>query len=736
MALKFSAINKDIEKLSMDVMMIEPGDLIALDEVVSLTERLSKKVGKGDDIVLTSLSSTLAKLIQEIFKADEDKFRKIIEIFTNGLTLLQNDLNAVEKDNKRDSKSINDYIKDVKPFLSEDTDDDDDDDEEEEETGINLAEDQELFTSFVNESIEHMENVEASLLSLEQDPQLTQYIYTIFRAFHTIKGVAGFLKLEAIHRYTHEMESVLEHFVENKIVPNDMFFDFMFEQIDLMKKLIQNVSDNLEGNTDIFMEIDQEDIKNKIDKLLESTSQIERKKIGEIMVDDGHVDEESILTAVDKQKEIPEKMIGEILVEDGKVTPDKVALALKKQQEIEAQKDKVETFHQNFIKVHSMKLDNLLDIVGELVIIQSQIIQNEQIAAMANGKLQKDFAHLNRTTGELQKITMSLTMVEIKQTFQKLKRLVRDLSNKSGKKINLRIFGEMTEIDRNIVEEIYEPFVHLVRNAIDHGIENPEERVRAGKPEEGTLTLKAYHQGGNVVIDIIDDGKGLDKESILKKAINKGIVNEGEELDDESIYKLIFHSGLSTAKVVTNVSGRGVGMDIVRKKIEQLRGKIEIKTILKRGTTFTVKLPLTMAIIEGFIVLVGNNRYIIPTVNIRESFKIDKSNYSTIKGKGEMVRLRGNFIPLVRLHKLFNIKPLSDNLEDCTAILVESGAEHKCLLVDKIVNKQEVVVKSLGEKLKTVEGILGGTILGDGKVGLILDIYGVFRISESHLYVY
>ncbi|MEQ8253121.1 MAG: chemotaxis protein CheA [Smithellaceae bacterium] len=312
-----------------------------------------------------------------------------------------------------------------------------------------------------------------------------------------------------------------------------------------------------------------------------------------------------------------------------------------------------------------------------------------------------------------------------------MSRLVRDLAKSSGKSVSVELIGEDTEIDRNMVDEIYNPLVHMIRNSVDHGLETPEERIKLGKPEKGLIQLKAYHRGGNIVIEITDDGRGLDKNKILQKAIKNGVIQSEEGLSDQEIYKFIFLPGLSTAEKVTDVSGRGVGMDVVRQAIEKLRGKIEIESSVGAGTTFITRFPLTLAIIDGMIVKVGPESYILPTISIRQALRPARDAYTNIVGKGEMINAMGHLMPLLRLYEIFDIEPKHREPWDGIVIVVDSESGSKCLLVDEIVGKAEVVVKSLGEGLKNIRGLAGGAILGDGRIGLIIDIEGLFDLSDG-----
>jgi len=365
--------------------------------------------------------------------------------------------------------------------------------------------------------------------------------------------------------------------------------------------------------------------------------------------------------------------------------------------------------------------------VGEMVIAQSLIRHNPKLGSVQDSRLQGDLSQLARITSEVQRTTMGMRMIPIGQLFQRTARLVRDLSRKAGKKVELETSGEETELDKTIAEELADPMMHMVRNSIDHGIEIPEERLAAGKSEVARVRLAAYHQGGQIVVEIADDGRGLNREKILKKAQQNGLVTDGAQLSETEIFHLIFEPGFSTAEQVTDISGRGVGMDVVRKHVQKLRGRIDIQSKAGQGATFFLKLPLTLAIIEGLVVVVGKYRYIVPIFAVREMFRPAPEVIATVHGRDEMALVRGNLLPIVRLHRRFGVQPRSE--DPCEGLLVVAECEGRpfCLLVDDLIGKQEVVIKSLGESLKNIAGIAGGAILGDGRVGLILDMEGVFR---------
>jgi two-component system chemotaxis sensor kinase CheA len=381
------------------------------------------------------------------------------------------------------------------------------------------------------------------------------------------------------------------------------------------------------------------------------------------------------------------------------------------------------------MKVDTRKIDSLVELVGELVIAQTQVSQHPDLVNLRSQQLSRNLQQLSQIALELQKIAMSLRMVAIKATFQKMNRLVRDLTASIQKQVELVISGEETEMDRTIVEELGDPLMHMIRNSVDHGVEMPNDRIAKGKPAKGTVRLSAYHQGGNMVIEIADDGAGLNKQRILAKAIERGIVAPDAELEDRQIFDLIFAPGFSTAEKITDISGRGVGMDVVKQNIAKLRGKIEIDSTPGEGTTFRIFLPLTLAIIDGLIARVGDQRYIFPTLSVCESFRPTTEMISTIYGKGEVVKVRGKLRPMLRLHEYFDIVPRTTDPTRALIIVVESANQQRCILVDELIGKQEVVIKSLDERFKQNKALAGAAILGDGKVGLILDPRTLVQVS-------
>src|SRR5579885_697165 len=541
-----------------------------------------------------------------------------------------------------------------------------------------LARDPELINDFVVEAGEHLSNVELQLLALDQDAANAEALHAIFRGFHTIKGLAGFLGLDPIQEVAHEIETVLDLARNGSFRITPAHIDVILAGRDYLDRSLAALKQMLETGNAPALAADQQ--------LLASIR-------------------------ASAQQTRPEAAVPAALS------------ALSAAQEPEPAERGAEA---QAIKVDTQKLDFLVDMVGEMVIAQSLVKHDPDLALAGKPRLTRNLAQLSRITAEVQRTAMSMRMIPIRQLFRKMSRLVRDLSRKTGKQVELELFGEETELDRGIVENLADPLMHMVRNSIDHGIETAAERARAGKDATARVTLRAAHQAGFILIEVSDDGRGLDAQKILKKAREKGLVEDGAQLSESDIYNLIFAPGFSTAEQITSVSGRGVGMDVVKKQILKLRGKIEIHSAPGRGATFYLKLPLTLAIIDGLLVGVGGEHYVMPVSAVRERFRPREEAISTVASRDEMVLVRGSLLPVVRLHRKFGVRPKSEKLWESLLIVTEAEGKRFCLAVDELIGKQEVVIKSLGESLRHVRGVAGGAILGDGRVGLILDPDALF----------
>ena len=381
------------------------------------------------------------------------------------------------------------------------------------------------------------------------------------------------------------------------------------------------------------------------------------------------------------------------------------------------------------VRVDIRKLDSLMNLIGELVIAQSRIMQLTQNLDIDNG-LKEAVSSMDRTSRQIQEEVMNIRMMPIGPIFTQFHRYVRDLNLELNKEVKLVLKGETTEIDKNMLEQLSEPLKHIIRNSMDHGIEKTkEERIARGKPEFGTITMSAAHQEGHVVIEVSDDGNGLNKEKIFNKAVEKGLLSKDGNYSDAEIYRTIFSPGLSTAEKVTDISGRGVGMDVVRANVEKMKGKIEIKSAEGVGSTFIIKLPLTLAIIEGITFAIGEQIYVMPLISIIEQIKIKSDQVKPFEGKGEMIKIRDEYLPLIRLHKVFEIDTQVNEIDDGIVVVVEAGYRKCAIFVDELLDQQQVVIKSLDSAFSKHAGIAGGTILGDGRIALIIDIQGLVNIS-------
>ena len=589
-----------------------------------------------------------------------------------------------------------------------------------------FLQDTDLLAGFIEEAFEHLESIEVNVLELEQSPDDQDIINNIFRPFHTIKGVSGFLNLKTINRLAHATENLLDDVRNGKRPMDSAVIDIVLTVGDALKSMVEDIKDVLQNGPANYKDTDISGFLVNITQLQEGGAEappVEQISAPEPVSQPEVFDAEEEAEPPAVEEEAPVAPARPATVRGG-VQPASVSrVAPPASPAARASADSAPKKIGASIKVDVEKLDALVNAVGELVIMQSLVRQNKLVSRIADPKLTKDFSQLTRITSELQRTAMSMRMVPIKQTFDKMIRLVRDLSKKSGKKVDLIMEGADTEIDRNMVDSIYDPLVHMMRNSVDHGISPPADRAQFGKPETGTVYLRAYQKGGSMMIEIEDDGEGLNTKKIRKKAIERGLISESDALSDFELNNLIFLPGFSTADKITDVSGRGVGMDVVKKAVEKLRGKVEVQSQSGKGSLFVIRLPLTLAIIDGIIVRVGSERYIIPTIAIQESMHPEEKNYSTVHGRGENLLVRGDLVPIIRLYEIFGVAPTYTDPCDAIVVVVENEGRRRALMVDELLGKEEVVIKNLGGL--DVPGVAGGTILGDGRVGLILDLAGV-----------
>lgn len=557
--------------------------------------------------------------------------------------------------------------------------------------------DVELLGEFIEESLDRIVQGEASLLELENNPDDSTQIDEIFRSFHTIKGTAGFLDLNTIQQVAHLAENLLDRVREGEIRIVGGYADVSFRACDMLRVMLSDLSGAKPGGALTKP--------NGYELLITHLSDPEAAGLGSDVPENNTNDS--------KEVEVSETTESSIEGE-----PERKATSSN-------------TENETSIRVSTGRLDSLINMVGELVIAHSMVAQDDLMVEDRSPRLTKNVGHSGKIIRELQDLAMALRMVPLKGTFLKMQRLVRDLGRKANKTVRFVTDGEETEIDRNMVEAISDPLVHMIRNALDHGLENRDERKDSGKDLTGTVSLRAYHSAGNVIIELKDDGRGLNREKIVAKAIERGEIEAGRELSDREAFGLIFSAGLSTAEKVTNISGRGVGMDVVRSAIEKLNGRVEVSSQMGKGTTITMRLPLTMAISDSMLLGVGKERFLLPVPFISQTFRPEPGSLSTVKGSGTVVSLRGQLLPLFRLHDLFNIPDAQTDPHQGLVVLIEAEGRMCALLVDGIFGQQQVVIKSLGPMFEQVPGVSGGAILGDGRIGLILDALGIIHLATD-----
>ncbi|HWR21729.1 MAG TPA: chemotaxis protein CheA, partial [Verrucomicrobiae bacterium] len=568
-------------------------------------------------------------------------------------------------------------------------------------------EDDDLLQGFFEESAELLAEFEECLLQLETNPDDQELLNRSFRAIHTIKGNSAMLGFDRIAAVAHNVEDLLGRLRKREIPLTRPAADLLLQSADVIKRLFAAARgepvDETEGE-ELRLALHAflthgEDSHIAIPAVPETSSQGilvdgEVPKIGELLLEAQAITTTQLDEALRKHKKV-----GEILVEDRATSAPHVARALEQQVELQHKQDS------STIRVSTDKVDKLINLVGELVITQSIITQtvatlSPERAALLEGAV----GQMERNLRELQERVMAVRMLPVGTVFRRFSRVVRDLAKECGKTITLQINGEETELDKTVIERISDPMTHLIRNAVDHGIEPPDRRLAQGKPAGGRIRLDAYHQGGSIFIEVADDGRGLDKSKILGKAVEQGLISENESLSDDQVYRLIFRPGFSTAEQVTDVSGRGVGMDVVVRNIEGLGGSIAITTEAGRGTRFTIKLPLTLAIMDGLSIQLGDEVYIIPLISITESIRPKPADLSSVVGRGEVVSVRGQALPIIRLYEQFDVIPRVTDPTQGLLVIVEREGRRVALLVDELLGQQQVVIKSLETNYRKVPG--------------------------------
>ncbi|MCK9281798.1 MAG: chemotaxis protein CheA [Melioribacteraceae bacterium] len=611
----------------------------------------------------------------------------------------------------------------------------------------------EIVESFLLETKEILEKLDVDLIELERQPEDPDLLNQIFRSFHTIKGTSGFLGLEKLPQVTHKCEDILNKLRKGEAKLDTALMDAIIYGYDSIKALLDKIENDQNEDLDVT-EVSEmllgviakmnNGVKIDEDEPLPDIKDFQNMLASEPIID---VDEESIV-----QEEISfETSITSIEYEENEIEvikqpeqklPEVMNREIKEHHHEVAAKAVETKKADNSIRVDVDRLDALLNIASEIVLGRNRLAQVNSLFSLEyeGTNYAKNLAdatkQIDLMTTELQLVVMKLRMIKIGKIFNRFPRVIRDLCKELNKEAELNIFGEDTEVDKNLIEEINDPLVHLIRNSVDHGIELPDLREKNGKPRKGTVVLSAEHEGNNIVIRIKDDGKGIDPEKIKEKAIEKGFLSreKSKELTKQEIYNLIFHPGFSTAEVVTNVSGRGVGMDVVKTNVARLRGSITVESEIGVGSTIVLKLPLTLAIISGMIVKAVGQTMVVPLHSVIEVIRVNKEQIETIRGN-EVVNLRDTVLPIIDLKNLLDGVITGERNENEWQYIVELGIGEKRfgIKVDELVGQQEVVIKSLGDYLGKIDGIAGSTIMGDGTVVIILDINELLNKLEHSL---
>ncbi len=628
---------------------------------------------------------------------------------------------------------------------------------------------QEILEDFLIEAFELIEQLDQDLVELENNPEDLELLNSIFRVAHTIKGSSSFLNLDTLTELTHHMEDVLNKARKGELSITPLVMDTVLESIDMMKALLYSVRDTGSDEND---EIDIKPICKRLDAIskgeeVESESSISSNQEQEEQEDSANQEDEtsnepeeepdySNMSDEEVEAEI-ERLLQEKREEkkkkkkdkkpqakketqkepEKKSSPAKASTPARKSSAAPIKKSSGSTLEQT-IRVEVKRLDHLMNLIGELVLGKNRLLKiYDDVEERYEGEkfleeLNQVVSSVSIVTTDLQIAVMKTRMLPIAKVFNKFPRMVRDLSRELGKNIELKISGEETELDKSIIEEIGDPLVHIIRNSCDHGIEDAKTRVAMGKPEYGTIELKAYNEGNSIVIEIVDDGKGLDADMLIQKSLEKGIITEREAdgLSEKEAFGLIFKPGFSTAASVTNVSGRGVGMDVVKTNIEKLNGIIDIDSEKGKGTVIKLKIPLTLAIIQALLVGAQEEYFAIPLSSVLETVRVPAEEIYSIEGK-DVLRLREEILPLVRLSDVFGIEEVFDGGENLYIVVIALAESKLGVIVDTLVGQEEIVIKSLGDYLQGIKGIAGATIRGDGRVTLIVDVGALMELAKE-----
>lgn len=615
-------------------------------------------------------------------------------------------------------------------------------DEGESSEGFGLADDPELIADFIQEATEHLASIESLTLEIEQTPDDRESLNALFRSFHSIKGLAGFLELHAIRELAHQVETLLDLARNGEIQIGGPAIDRILAGADFIRRGVETLSRRLQGVRAPLPPLDEALCAAVADLCRREATPASPSK------DSASPSKETAVSAagsaaLGQPASTPPALAPgagatKAAVPAGALRLDTASGEDKSSPEEKASNGSAKAVASaaastGSVKVETAKLDYLVDMVGEFVIAQSIVRHDPDLRLAEHPRLQRNFAQLARITAEIQRTAMSMRMVPIQGLFQRMARLVRDLARKTGKDVEFVSIGEETELDRTLIEQLADPLMHMVRNSLDHGLEPAAERERSGKNPRGRVQLRAAHESGGILIEISDDGRGLSREKILARAIERGLLPANANPPDAEVWGLIFEPGFSTAEKVTDISGRGVGMDVVRRNIQQLRGRIEVSSVSGQGTSVLLRLPLTLAIIDALLVGVGAHRFILPMYAVREMFRPAAGAVSKVYARedtgawDEVVDVRGNLLPVYRLEGFLGVRSRCQDAGQGLLVVLENQSGQFCLLVDEFLGKQEVVIKPLGAMFRNIPGISSGAILGDGKVALILDVDGLLQ---------
>jgi two-component system chemotaxis sensor kinase CheA len=710
-----------INGISYKLLELEEGNVMLVSELIDELNRLHPLLEKG---IESEISALLERTLREAITGAP--LENVSSIISDGIDHIQKIVRK-KKDKKDrfagDGKTGTEweeakrFIKEIKTIL--DCLDHGGQNPKQSKIGngndeIGFQLDSEPFKIFLSEAEDRIAGAQDLVLNLEAEPDNLEIVGKLFRIFHTIKGECGFLRLASFGELAHNLESLLDLLRSGTLKTDSNVIAILLKAIDCSNSVMKGLK---EGDITVFNRLDFDELYRMIGDQVGSV----RNTIGEILVAEGKISDKEASDILHKQKEESfRKKFGEIAIEENLVSEDDIADSIGKQNSRLGGEHAADAeLRDSIVKVKASQINYLVDMVGELLIAENQF-----------DEFDRRVIGLRKITREIQNAAMQLRTYKVKHLFLKMRRVVRDLTLKLGKEAELLIVGEGLEIDRDLVENLEEPLIHLIRNAVYHGIEAPEERVKKEKPRIGRLILKAERSGNNIVVTVEDDGNGINRAAVIEKAVKMGLTDRAasECMTDNDVFGLIFQPGLSTASVIDYVSGRGVGMDIVRNMVVNSRGRIDVQSKRNSYTRFLLVFPLSTAIIDGMIVRFRGIVSVIPVSNIIESLQIKKEMVLNVSNKSEVIDLRGEIIPLLRLADIFNVQSNNEAGSGELGIIIENSDRQKFVfIVDEIVSKREVVIKSLGRKFEKLNGISSATVLQGGRIGFVLDVDQLVR---------